>query len=122
MAKATQQPRVTLRIAADLYYELVGIAEVRDCTLQQALDFYLERVRQQAKQEALELAGMPKPKPMAVRPRKRKKQPKVKKLSSYASATGGGPNGGPGYTCLACGEKFRYERDWRKHALDKHPK
>jgi hypothetical protein len=63
--KTLQEPRVTLRISADLYNQLVAIAEARDCTLQQALDFYLERVKQEGKREAqqLILKSTPEPKP-----------------------------------------------------------
>lgn len=74
MVKGMQQPRATLRISGELYQELVAIAEARDCTLQQALDFYLERVRQQAVEEArqTELKGMPEPR------RRRKAKAKAK--------------------------------------------
>lgn len=41
--KTTQEPRATIRINGELYKELRAIAEARDITLQQAMDFWIDR-------------------------------------------------------------------------------
>ena len=143
MVRGTQQPRVTLRISADLYKELVAIAEARDCTLQQALDFYLERVRLKAIDDArqTELKGMPKPKVKRNPKRKSKGETLMPEpIPAIAKAVVGKPKpkkrsqpmrelsdasfvGSPmGLKCSVCGKVFKYQKDAFAHAIAEHPK
>jgi len=41
----TQRPAATVRIDGELYSQLRAIAEERGCTLQQAMDFWVDRQR-----------------------------------------------------------------------------
>ena len=43
-----QEPGATIRIDGELYRELRAIAEARDCTLRQAMDFYVDRGKRSA--------------------------------------------------------------------------
>ena len=40
-----QEPGATIRIDGQLYRELRAIADARDCTLRQAMDFWIDRER-----------------------------------------------------------------------------
>ena len=44
----SQEPGATIRIDGELYKELRAISEARDCTLRQAMDFYIDRGRRSA--------------------------------------------------------------------------
>jgi len=39
-----QEPGATIRVDGKLYQELREIAEARDCTLRQAMDFWIDRM------------------------------------------------------------------------------
>jgi hypothetical protein len=104
-----QQPRVTLRISGDLYKELVAVAEARECTLQQALDFYFERVKQQAIKEArqLQLPNTPGPDTKA----KLTPVPKPKAQSKPKP---------PKFECSICKKRFHSWGVADGHMLSKH--
>jgi len=70
-----QEPGATIRIDGEMYRELRAIAEARDCSLRQAMDFWIDRQKQEAIGAArqTELKGMPEPKKPK---RKGKRKPK----------------------------------------------
>lgn len=122
MIKTTQQPRVTLRISADLYRELVSIAEARDCTLQQALDFYLERIRQQAREEArqMQLASLLEPEPKTKQKRTLKPKAKtsteaMKSPEPVQTVIEAVQNPKPLFKCRRCQEEFATFAEGRHH-------
>ena len=43
MFRGLQLPSAVVRVSGEMYAELRDIAEVRDCTLNQAMEFYYDR-------------------------------------------------------------------------------
>jgi antitoxin component of RelBE/YafQ-DinJ toxin-antitoxin module len=71
------RPTVAIRIDADLYDDLLEIADRRDCTITQALNIYMDRKARQTPMETDILAETkPEPKP----------KPKVKKKRGRQTA------------------------------------
>ena len=52
-----QEPGATIRIDGQLYQELRAIAEARDCTLRQAMDFWIDRTVKHGTKEPKPVEG-----------------------------------------------------------------